>query len=155
MNDHAASPAPNAEDRRGYFVEDLTPGMTATLSKTVSESDIIQFAEITGDMNPVHLDEDYAAGTMFKGRIAHGMLSAGLISAVLGMRLPGPGCIYLSQSLKFKAPVRLGDTVDATATVKQVLTGKRRVVIDTVCTVAGTVVTQGEALVLVPSRAGG
>ena len=152
MKDHAVSSASPAEADRGYFVEDLRPGMSATFSKTVTEADLVLFAGVTGDFNPVHVDEDYAAGTMFKGRIAHGMLSAGFISAVLGMKLPGPGCIYLSQSLKFKAPVRIGDTVEARATVKDVIADKRRAVIETVCTVGGTVVTEGEALLLVPSK---
>ena len=152
MKDHAVSSASPAEADTGYFVEDLRPGMSATFSKTVTEADLVLFAGVTGDFNPVHVDEDYAAGTMFKGRIAHGMLSAGFISAVLGMKLPGPGCIYLSQSLKFKAPVRIGDTVEARATVKNVIADKRRAVIETVCTVGGTVVTEGEALLLVPSK---
>ena len=91
--------------RHGYFLEDIAFGISETLTKTVSDADILGFADITGDHNPVHLDDDYAAGTMFKKRIAHGMLSASFISAVLGTRLPGPGCIYLSQSLKFSAPV--------------------------------------------------
>ena len=92
----------------GYDIEDLTAGMHATFAKTVTDADIVLFAGISGDTNPVHLDAEAAAGTLFKERIAHGMLSAGFISAVLGTRLPGPGCIYLSQSLKFLAPVPSG-----------------------------------------------
>lgn len=153
MKDQAVSSANSVEANQGYFIEDLKPGITACFAKTVTEADVVLFAGVTGDLNPVHINEDYAAGTVFKGRIAHGMLSAGFISAVLGMHLPGPGCIYLSQSLKFKAPVRVGDTVEARATVKEVMTAKRRALIETVCTVGGTVVTEGEALVLVPSRA--
>lgn len=110
------------------------------------------FAGVSGDTNPVHLDEEFAASTMFGGRIAHGMLSAGLISAVFGTRLPGPGCIYLSQSLKFKAPVKIGDTVVARVTVKELKAEKRRAVFSTVCTVGDKVVMDGEAEILVPAR---
>lgn len=98
--------------------EDLDLGMSASVSRTISEADILMFAGVSGDTNPVHLDQEFAASTMFGGRIAHGMLSAGLISAVFGTRLPGPGSIYLSQNLKFKAPVKIGDTVVARVTVK-------------------------------------
>ena len=94
-----------------YFIEDLALGMEASHEKTVSEGDIKSFADVSGDYNPVHMDEEYASGTFFKSRIAHGMLTASFISTVLGTRLPGPGCIYLSQNLRFLAPVRIGDTV--------------------------------------------
>ena len=104
----------------GYFLEDLTVGMTAVYAKTITDTDIVMFAGISGDTNPVHLNQDYASATMFKSRIAHGMLSAGFISTVLGTKLPGPGCIYLSQNLKFKAPVRVGDTVVARATITDI-----------------------------------
>lgn len=140
------------KDEEGYCVEDLTVGMTAAFSKTITEADIVLYAGISGDTNPVHINQEYASGTMFQGRIAHGMLTAGLISAVLGTRLPGPGCIYMSQTLKFKAPVRSGDTVTARATVTQVIPEKKRCVISTVCTVAGTPVLEGEAMLMVPSR---
>lgn len=136
----------------GYRFEDLTVGMNAAASRTVSEADILLFAGVSGDTNPVHLDEEFAASTMFGGRIAHGMLSAGLISAVFGTRLPGPGCIYLSQNLKFKAPVKVGDTVVARVTVKELKVEKRRAVFSTVCTVRGAVVLDGEAELLVPAR---
>ncbi|HAP74906.1 MAG TPA: (R)-hydratase [Thauera sp.] len=136
----------------GYQFEDLTVGMNAAVSRTVSEADILLFAGVSGDTNPVHLDEEFAASTMFGGRIAHGMLSAGLISAVFGTRLPGPGCIYLSQNLKFKAPVKVGDTVVARVTVKELKVEKRRAVFSTVCTVRGAVVLDGEAELLVPAR---
>lgn len=152
MND-AIVPTTSADGGDGYFIEDLEPGMSAAFGKTVTEADIVMFAGVTGDMNPVHLDQDYAANTLFKGRVAHGMLSAGFISAVLGTKLPGPGCIYLSQNLKFKAPVRIGDTVRTRATVKDVIREKNRVVLETVCTVGDTVVTEGEAVVMAPSRA--
>lgn len=133
--------------------EDLELGMTASVSRTVSEADILMFAGVSGDTNPVHLDQEFAASTMFGGRIAHGMLSAGLISAVFGTRLPGPGSIYLSQTLKFKAPVKIGDTVVARVTVKELKTEKRRAVFSTVCSVGTTVVLDGEAELLIPARA--
>jgi 3-hydroxybutyryl-CoA dehydratase len=138
----------------GRCIEDLKVGDSASFSKTVTAADIDQFAAVTGDTNPVHLDEAYAAGTMFKGRIAHGMLSAGFISTVLGTRLPGPGAIYLKQELTFRAPVRIGDTVTATATVTELFPEKKRAALKTVCTVGDTVVVEGAALLLVPSRAG-
>ena len=136
-----------------YHIDHLQPGMSASIAKTVTEADIILFAGISTDVNPAHLDEEYAKGTMFGGRIAHGMLSAGFISAVLANRLPGPGTIYLSQTLKFKAPVRPGDTVTATVTVKEVNVAKNRVTLDTVCTVAGKAVIEGESLMMPPARA--
>ena len=135
-----------------YHIDQLSPGMSASLAKTVTEADIILFAGISTDVNPAHLDEEYAKGTLFGGRIAHGMLSAGFISAVLANKLPGPGTIYLSQTLKFKAPVRPGDTVTATVTVREVNVAKNRVTLDTVCTVAGKVVIEGEALMMPPAR---
>lgn len=137
---------------QGYFLEDLSVGMTAAVTKTVQESDVKQFAEITGDTNPIHLDHDYAVATMFKGRIAHGMLTASYISAVLGTKLPGPGAIYISQSLRFKAPVRLGDQVVAQATVMAVDAARRRVSITTVCCVDDKAVLEGEAVLMVPSQ---
>ena len=136
-----------------YHIAQLQPGMSASIAKTVTEADIILFAGISTDVNPAHIDEEYSKGTMFGGRIAHGMLSAGFISAVLANKLPGPGTIYLSQTLKFKAPVRPGDTVTATVTVKEVNVAKNRVTLDTVCTVAGKVVIEGESLMMPPVRA--
>ena len=129
----------------GYNIEDLQAGMSASVAKTVSEADVVLFAGISTDVNPVHLDEDYAKTTQFGGRIAQGMLSAGFISAVLANKLPGPGCIYLAQTLKFKAPVRIGDTVKATVTVREVLVGKRRCILDAQCTVNGKTVIEGES----------
>jgi 3-hydroxybutyryl-CoA dehydratase len=140
-------------DRNGYYIEDLKLGMSATYGKTVTEADIVMFAGVSGDTNPVHLDEEFAKGTMFKTRIAHGMLSAGFISTVLGTKLPGPGAIYLSQNLKFKAPVKIGDTVIATCTVTELVPEKKRAVLSTVCKVGDTVVIEGEATVMVPARA--
>lgn len=135
-----------------YYIDQLQPGMTASTAKTVTETDIILFAGISTDINPAHLDEEYAKNTMFGGRIAHGMLSAGFISAVLANQLPGPGTIYMSQTLKFKAPVRPGDTVRATVTVKEVNVAKNRVTLDTVCTVAGKTVIEGECMMMPPVR---
>jgi len=136
-----------------YHIQDLKPGMSSSIAKTVTEADIVLFAGISTDVNPAHLDEEYSKTTMFGGRIAHGMLSAGFISAVLANHLPGPGTIYLSQTLKFKAPVRPGDTVKATVTVKEVFVEKNRVTLETVCTVAGKVVIEGEALMMPPVKA--
>ncbi|PKO87737.1 MAG: (R)-hydratase [Betaproteobacteria bacterium HGW-Betaproteobacteria-12] len=136
-----------------HHIDQLHPGMSASLAKTVTEADIILFAGVSTDVNPAHIDEEYAKGTVFGGRIAHGMLSASFISAVLANKLPGPGTIYLSQTLKFKAPVRPGDTVTATVTVKEVNAAKNRVTLDTVCTVGGKVVIEGECLMMPPVRA--
>ena len=142
----------NFDELYGYRFEDLTLGQSASMSRTVSEADILLFAGVSGDTNPVHLDEEFASSTMFGGRIAHGMLSAGLISAVFGTRLPGPGCIYLSQNLKFKAPVKIGQTVVARVTVKELKTEKRRAVFSTVCTCGDTIVIDGEAELLIPAH---
>ena len=138
--------------QNGYDIEDISVGMSAETAKTITEADILMFSAVSTDTNAVHLDEEYGKTTMFGGRIAHGMLSASLISAVLGTRLPGPGVIYLGQSLRFKAPVRIGDTVRATVTVKEVLADKCRVVLDTVCSVGGKAVIEGEATVMATSR---
>lgn len=136
-----------------HCIEDLAVGMSASYAKTVSDEDIVRFADLSGDVNPVHLDQAYAEKTPFKGRIAHGMLSAAFISTVFGTRLPGAGCIYLSQSLRFKGPVKIGDTVEATVTVTAIDAEKRRVTFQTVCRVGDKTVVDGEALLLVPSRA--
>ena len=132
--------------------EDLSVGQTAEYAKTVTEADILLFTAVSRDNNPVHLNAEYAVTTMFKGRIAHGMLSAGFISTILGTRLPGEGTIYLGQTLKFKAPVRIGDTVTAKATVLTLDPAKKRVTLSTVCSVKDTVVIEGEAVVIAPSR---
>ncbi len=136
----------------GSFFEDLSVGMEASFSKSVTEADIIAFADVTGDRNPVHLDEAYAAGTMFKGRIAHGMLTAGLISATVAMKLPGPGCVYVSQTLNFKGPVRIGDEVTAKVRLVELVAGKRRARFECTCLVGGKTVLDGEAVLMVPSR---
>lgn len=140
-------------DLTGYCLEDLAVGMKGVFARTITETDIVMFAGISGDTNPMHLNEEYAAATPFKGRIAHGMLSACFITTVLGTRLPGPGCIYMSQSLKFRAPVRIGDTVTTTVTVTDIVPEKARVAMSTICTVKGKPVIEGEALVMVPRRA--
>ena len=137
---------------QGLFLEDLSVGQSAELTRTVAEGDLAAFAEVTGDTNPVHLDAAYAAGTTFKERIAHGMLSAGYISAVIGTKLPGPGAIYVAQSLRFRRPVKIGDAVTATATVSAIDTAKARVTLTTVCTVGGKAVLEGEAEIMVPRR---
>ena len=140
------------DELRGKYIDEINEGMTAVFSKTVTEADIVLFAGVSGDTNPVHLDEEYARPTMFKGRIAHGMLTAGFISAVFGTKLPGPGCIYMSQSLKFKAPVRAGDTVVARVTATTVDREKARVTFATTCKVKDAVVLEGEAMLMVPRR---
>lgn len=129
----------------GYNIEDLQVGMTASIAKTVTETDIILFSGISTDTNPLHLNEEWAKTTQFGGRIAHGMLSAGFISAVLANKLPGPGTVYLGQTLKFKAPVRIGDTVTATLTVREITVERRRCILDAVCTVNGKTVIEGES----------
>ena len=134
-----------------YF-EDLSVGQTERLSKTIASSDVVGFAQVTGDRNPIHLSEHFAAKTQFKRRIAHGLYTASLISAVLGTRLPGPGAIYISQTLNFRAPVRIGDTVDVTVSVAELMPEKHRARLTCVCTVGDEVVLEGEALVKVPSQ---
>jgi 3-hydroxybutyryl-CoA dehydratase len=135
-----------------YNFEDLKLGQTASIARTVSEADILAFAGVSGDSNPVHVDEEFAASTMFKGRIAHGVLSVSYISTVIGTKLPGPGTIYLSQSVKFKAPVRIGDTVVTRVTITALEADKRRATLSTVCTVGDNEVTVGEAQILLPKR---
>ena len=137
---------------QGFFFDELSIGQTAEMSRVVGAADIEAFAEVSGDNNPVHLDEAYAATTTFGERIAHGMLSAGYISALLGTRLPGPGVIYLSQSLRFRRPVRIGDLVVARVTITQLDEAKARATLETVCEVAGKTVIDGEALVIAPRR---
>lgn len=137
--------------RGTIVIEEMEIGMSRHLEKTVTDHDIELFAEVSTDRNPVHLDDDYAMDTIFEGRIAHGMLTAGLISAVIGEQLPGHGAVYLGQSLKFLAPVRPGDRVRAEVTVTDIDYAKRRVTLDTVCTIKGKPVLKGEAQVLAPS----
>ncbi|WP_424965174.1 MULTISPECIES: MaoC family dehydratase [unclassified Dinoroseobacter] len=133
-------------------IEDIEIGMSRSLRKIISDRDIEMFAEVSTDRNPVHLDEEYAQDTRFEGRIAHGMLTASLISAVIGEQLPGHGTVYLGQSLKFMGPVRPGDMVFAEVTVTDINFPKRRVSLETKCFVDDKVVLKGDALVIAPSR---
>jgi 3-hydroxybutyryl-CoA dehydratase len=139
--------------QQGLFFDDLSLGQSAEITRSVGTEDVETFAAVSGDTNPLHLDEAYAAGTSFGGRIAHGMLSAAYISAVLGTCLPGPGAIYLSQSLRFRRPVRIGDAVTARATVTALDQAKAQATLQTVCVVNGKPVVEGEAVVMVPRRA--
>lgn len=137
---------------QGFYFDELTVGQAVETSRVVGAADIEAFAEVSGDNNPVHLDEAYAKTTTFGERIAHGMLSAAYISAILGTRLPGPGAIYLSQSLRFRRPVKIGDLVVARATVTALDEAKGRVTLETVCEVGGKTVMDGEAVVIAPRR---
>ena len=140
------------QELHGFYLEDLEVGQSASYAKTITEADVILFAGISGDDNPVHINAEYAAETMFKERIVHGMFSAALISAVLGTRLPGPGAIYIDQQIKFKAPVHIGDTVTATARVLEINHERRRVTLETICTVKDKVVAEGVATNMVDRR---
>jgi 3-hydroxybutyryl-CoA dehydratase len=133
-------------------IEELEIGMTRSAVRAIGDREIAMFAEVSNDRNPVHLDDDYALDTMFEGRIAHGMLTAALISSVIGQQLPGHGTVYLKQNLTFLAPVRPGDEVQAVVTVSGIDLAKRRVTLDCRCRVGNTVVLKGDALVLAPSR---
>ncbi|MBJ3762575.1 MaoC family dehydratase [Maribius pontilimi] len=135
------------------FIEDMSVGQMRALEKKITDRDIALFAEVSTDRNPVHLDDDYAGGTIFKGRIAHGMLTAALISAVVGEQLPGHGTVYLRQNMAFLAPVRPGDTVRAEVEVLEIDPKRNRVRLATRCLVDDTLVLRGDALVLAPSRA--
>ena len=143
------------EEQHGYFLEDLELGMSKVFAKTITEADLLLFAGVSGDTNPLHLDEEFASRTMFESRIAHGMLTASLVSTVLGTRLPGPGAVYINQSLRFLAPVRIGDTVVARASVKALEAERRRVTLATVCTVGDKKVLDGEATLMLPRRSNG
>ena len=135
------------------FIEDLVPGLSRSLVRVITEEDIEAFGALSGDRNPLHFDSDYAASTRFGGCIAHGMLSANLISTVLGMQLPGRGAVYLGQTLRFLAPVRAGDEVVVTCTVREVFPEKRRASVDCVCAVGDLRVVEGEAQIIAASRA--
>lgn len=137
----------------GYDIEDLREGMSASFAKTITEADIILFAGASGDNNAIHINEEFARSTPFGGRIAHGFLTASTISAAIANRLPGPGTIYMSQQMNFRAPVRPGDTVRAVVTVKEIVADRARVTLQTVCMVDETVVVDGEAIVKVTSAA--
>ncbi len=139
------------QPRGTIVIEDLEVGMIRSLTKEITDLDIELFAQVSTDHNPVHMDDEYAMDTIFEGRIAHGMLTAGLISAVIGEQLPGHGTVYLGQSLKFLAPVRPGDMVTAEVEVLEIDYAKRRVRLDTRALVDGKPVLKGEAMVLAPS----
>jgi len=134
------------------FIEDMEIGMSRKLKKIIGDAEIEMFATLSEDRNPLHLDDEYAKGTMFKGRIAHGMLSAALFSAVIGERLPGHGTIYLGQNLRFMAPVKPGDLVEATVTVAEINLAKKRVNLNCIAVVGDVTVIKGDAIVLAPSR---
>jgi len=135
------------------FIEDIEIGMERSLSRVITDAEIEAFAVASGDRNPIHFDEEHAKNTIFKGRIAHGILTASLISTVIGEQMPGHGSVYLSQTLKFRAPVRPGDQVDTVCTIKDMVPEKKRITLDCVCRVGDIVVLSGEAEVLAPSRA--
>jgi 3-hydroxybutyryl-CoA dehydratase len=136
----------------GYYLEDLSVGMSAVFGKTVTEADIMAFAGVSGDTNPIHLHADFARTSRFGERIAHGMLSASFISTVVGTKLPGPGSIYVSQSLNFKAPVKIGDTVTARCAIVEIVPERKRIKLTTECLCGDKVVLDGEAVILVPTR---
>ena len=139
-------------DIKSYAFEDLELGLEASYARAVTDADIVTFAGVTGDCNPVHLDAAYAAKTPFKTPISHGMLTAGYISAVFGMHLPGPGAIYVSQTLNFRAPVRHGDQVVASVRIVDLLPAKRRARFECICRVGDKIVLEGEAILMVPGR---
>ncbi len=136
----------------GYYLEDLSVGMEASYAKTITNDDVLAFADLSGDVNPVHLNDAFAAGTIFKKRIAHGFLTGSLFSTVLGTKLPGPGCIYLSQTMKFRAPVYIGDEVVATLRVTGLDPDKARATLACDCAVNGKTVLEGEAVMMVDRR---
>lgn len=142
----------NIGNVRSYCFEDLNIGMNAEYRRIIVQEDVKVFSEISGDINPLHLDKSFASRTMFKSRIVHGMYTASMISAVIGTLLPGPGCIYLSQNLQFLKPVRTGDEVIATVTVEELFQEKRRAQMKTECRVGDRIVLRGQALIQVPSR---
>ena len=135
----------------GKTIKEINLGDKSSYSRTISEADVVLFGGVSGDLNPAHFYQEYSKDTMFKGRIAHGMLSASYISTVLGMQLPGPGTIYLSQELKFTAPVRFGDTITATVEVIERIEEKNRITLETICTnQRGEIVVKGKAMVMPP-----
>ncbi len=144
--------AMNAYAGGGIPIEDIKVGMSASYSQTITDADIKNFAGISGDNNPVHMSDEYAMASRFGKRIAHGLISASFFSSLFGTRLPGEGCVYVSQNLNFKRPVYIGDTVTASVTVKTVLQDRNRVVFDTVCKVKNKVVIDGEAVLYIPDK---
>lgn len=135
-----------------YYFEDLVENMAASIERHITEVDIVRFGELTGDLNPLHFDEDFARKTIFGGRVAHGMLTASLFGAILGTKMPGPGCIFLQQSVSFRLPVRPGDTAIATVKIKSLDAKRRTALLDCSCNVREQVVAVGEALAMVPAR---
>lgn len=135
-----------------YYFEDLTVGQRETLMKTVMDDDVIAFADLSGDRNPVHLSDHFARKTRFGERIVHGLYTASLISTVIGMYLPGPGAVYLSQTLNFRGPVKIGDVINVVVEVQELTEKGRRVKLHCECLVDGKVVLDGEALVMAPSK---
>jgi len=136
--------------KESYSIDEITIGMSASYSQTLTDADVKQFAGVSGDHNPVHVDENYAENSRYKKRIAHGLLSASFFSALFGTKLPGKGCVYVGQNLNFKRPVYLGDTVTAIVTVTEVNIEKKRVFFETVCTVKNKVVIDGTAELFIP-----
>ena len=145
----------NLADLHGFYFEDLTIGMTATYGKTLTDADVLMFTGVSGDTNPLHQNREFAEQTQFGEPIVHGMLTASLISTLIGTRLPGPGCIYIDQSLKFTVPVRVGDTVTAKVVIAELDSKRPFAVLDTICTVGDQVVLKGQARVKVPKRTNG
>lgn len=153
--DQKVTPVANAtttEELHGFFIEELELGMTDVYVRAITETDVIQFSQISGDDNPLHLNEEFAKKTVFKGRIVHGMLSCGYISSVLGTKLPGPGCVYLNQNLNFRAPVRIGDIVQSRVTIRDIDIESNRVVCKAVCSIGEKIVIDGTATLWVPNR---
>lgn len=140
------------EELHGYYFEDLCVGMTASFGKTITEADVVMFSAVSGDINPSHINEEFAATTRMNTRVVHGMLSASLISAVLGCKLPGPGCLYVSQTVNFREPVQLGETVIAQVTLTRLLPKNNFAEFETTCSVGETTVVDGTALIWVPSK---
>ena len=138
----------------GLYFEDLEEGMRDAYAKTITDADVITFAGISGDTNPVHLNHEFASETLFEGQVAHGMLTASFISTVIATKLPGPGCIYVSQNLRFMAPVKVGDTVTATCTISRLIPEKHMIEMETICSVGVKTVLDGQATILVPTKAG-
>ncbi|WP_011581275.1 MULTISPECIES: MaoC family dehydratase [Chelativorans] len=136
----------------GFYFEDLTVGMSASIERTITTDDIEMFATAVGDFNPIHMNEEWARQTRFGGRIAHGMLTAGIVSSVLGTRLPGPGNVYIKQTLEFRAPVTPRSAVKAQVCITRLEPERNRVYLDTTCTCCGTIVLSGEAVLFVQSR---
>ena len=140
------------EQQHGYYLEDISPGMSAIYAKTITEADVVLYAGVSGDTNPLHINEEFACHTRFKRRVVHGMLTTSLWSALIGTRLPGPGCAYMGQDMKFVKPVHPGDTVTASVTVTEIDQEKQRVYLDGECRVGETVVALGSSVVWVPKR---